>query len=387
MNILILSTSPFPDGNASSTYILNVCRTMIACGHKVTVIGCRRAVKTDFPLQGSYEGIKYLNFDTTAHNKVVMYIYNLYFEVYAKYILRRFKDIDIVFLFGGTAPVVKTVKRHCKRKNIKLGALDCEWYTKDCFAPGVSKRYVKGTVEYTPCVVKNADCAILISSLLTRHYSENGVRSVMIPNIVDLTDAKWNVRKTVSEHDKLKIAYAGVPSVGKDELGTVIKAIGELPEDKKNNTELHVYGPDKREMMSYLATQGINDIPPQVVYHGRQQQNVIPALLNECHYTVLIRRPSLRANAGFSTKMVESFAAGIPFIANVTGDIGAYLKDGENGIVVADESVLACRDAIIRAWDLLDNNEQMRNAAYHTAEENFDYRLYVDTMKEFLMKL
>ena len=384
MKILILSTAPFPDGNASSTYMLNVCRAMVACGHDVTVVGCRRAIKTEYPLNGEYEGIKYVNFDATAHNKLVMYVYNLYFEVYAKHILRKFKKTDVVFLFGGTVATAKAVKKYCHRKSIKFGGFNCEWYTEECFSSAVPKRHVKGTVGLIPYVAKNADAGILISSLLTNYFKDQGTHSVMIPNIVDLTDEKWNVKKDVDEPNKLKIAYAGVPGVGKDELGTVVKAIGEMPEELKEKTELHVYGPDVRGLLSYLKTQGIDEIPNYVVCHGRQKQDEIPMLLNKCHYTVLIRKPSLRTNAGFSTKMVESFAAGIPFIANITGDIATYLKDGENGIVVADESLEACRDALVRAWEMLDKNSEMRKAAYKTAAENFDYRLYKDAMKEFL---
>lgn len=386
MNIVILSTAPFPDGNASSTYLLNMCRTIVAAGHGVTVVGCRRTLKTEFPLNGEYEGIKYINFDANAHNKVVVYVYNLYFEVYAKYILRKLKNADAVFLFGTTVPVAKTVRTHCHRKKIKFAGFNCEWFTEDSFAKNVSKRHVQGTVGLIPYMAQNADAAILISSLLTDYFKAQGVHSVMIPNIVDLTDDKWNVRAEVKSQSKLKIAYAGVPGVGKDELGVAIKAIGAMPENLRDNTELHVYGSDENQMASYLKTQEIDILPPYVICHGRQKQDQIPALLNECHYTVLIRKPSLRTNAGFSTKMVESFAAGIPFIANITGDIATYLKDGENGIVVADESVEACRDALVRAWEMLDNNSRMREAAYKTAQDNFDYRLYVNDMKDFLEK-
>ena len=125
MNILILSTAPFPDGNASSTYILNVCRTMVACGHNVTVVGCRRTIKTEYPLNGEYEGIKYVNFDATAHNKLVMYVYNLHFEVYAKHILRKLEKPEVVFLYGGIESTAKAVIKYCHRRSIKFGGFNC----------------------------------------------------------------------------------------------------------------------------------------------------------------------------------------------------------------------------------------------------------------------
>ena len=239
-------------------------------------------------------------------------------------------------------------------------------------------------MDFNPYMAKNADMAILISSLLTDYFEANGVHSIMIPNIVDLSDKKWNVRKAKIDNDVLKIAYAGVPGVGKDELATVVKAILLLPDDKKSKTELHIYGSSADALKSYLCSQEVLEIPSFVVCHGRLMQEEIPARLNECHYTILIRKPSLRANAGFSTKMVESFAAGIPMIANITGDIGTYLKDGINGLIVDDESVQACSKALLAAWSYLDRNPIMREEALKTAANNFDYRQYCNEMSKFL---
>ena len=384
MRIAVITKAPFPDGNASSTYILNVCRVMERCGHHVTVLGCRRGLKTDYPIEGAFDGIEYVNFDSVRRGKVLTYLYDNFFERYAIHKLRRLGDQDVVFLYGGTVTVASALKRYCERKNMKFGAFECEWFTKDSFSSQVSQKHITDIVNLIPYAAKNADVAILISSYLTKYFLSCNVPSIMIPNIVDLADEKWNVRRSDVPCDKMKIAYAGIPGVGKDELGTVIKAIELLPEQLKEKVELHVYGPGDEEMMFYLKPQGVETLPSNVICHGRQKQDLIPECLNECHYTVLIRKPGQRANAGFSTKMVESFAAGIPFIANITGDIATYLKDGENGIVVADDSVEACRDALIRAWELLCKNTEMRAAAYKTAQDNFDYRLYVDTMRDFL---
>jgi glycosyltransferase involved in cell wall biosynthesis len=133
---------------------------------------------------------------------------------------------------------------------------------------------------------------------------------------------------------------------------------------------------DKRDVLAR--------IPNNVICHGRAKQIDIPRYINGCHYTVLIRKPSLRTNAGFSTKMVESFAAGVPMIANITGDIGSYLKNGVNGIVVEDDTVKACAEAIQKALNALDKNDDMRSCAFETAEIYFDYRKYINLMKGYL---
>ena len=384
MKVAIISKSAFPEGNASATYILNVSRVIKMCGNDVTVFGCYRGLQTSYPVEGSIEGINYHNFDAVEHSKISTYLYDNWFDRYAIKKLSKIKDLDAVLIYGGALSVAKAIRKYCLKKKILFGGIYCEWFDRNSYSAAVSPKYVEDMIGLIPYVARNSNIAITISSLLTDYFVNNCVHSVMIPNIVDLTDEKWNVKKHVEEQGKLKIAYAGVPGVGKDELGTVIKAMEILPETLQSKVELNVYGPDENEMMFYLNIQGVEKLPSNVICHGRQKQDQIPICLNECHYTVLIRKPGQRANAGFSTKMVESFAAGIPFIANITGDIATYLKDGENGIVVADESVEACRDALVRAWEMLDDNSRMREAAYKTAQDNFDYRLYVNVMKEFL---
>ena len=389
MNILILSRASFPEGNALSTYILNVCRTIVAAGHHVTVIGCRRDEKTSFPVTGEFEGIEYFNFDTQKHSKPIVYLFDKYWARYAVHMLSRFKKTDIAFLYGTTTSTAKIVFRYCKRHGIRYGAFNSEWYTPESFSKDQSPRYVADMTGLIPFNAEHADAAIQISTLLTNYFTEHHVKTVMIPNLVDLRDEKWNCRRDNIGTDVLKLAYAGVPGKGKDELSTVIEAIALLPEELKKRTELHIWGPDQKYLENYLDEKKglLQELSENLFIYGRAKQSEIPALINGCHFTVLIRKPSLRANAGFSTKMVESFAAGVPFMANLTGDIGTYLKDGVNGIVVREETPAACAETIKRAHELLSQNPQMRKAALQTAETEFDFHKYTAAMKTFLQNI
>ena len=389
MNILVVSRAPFPDGNAASTYILNVCRTIKSAGHNVTVIGCRRGGQTDFAVNGELEGIKYVNFDTTKHPKVLVYLFDNYWERYALHMLSRFKKTDIVFLYGGKKRDAEAVCRYCKRHGIKYGAFNSEWFMPESFSKDISRKYVEEMTSLIPFNAENADVAIQISTLLTNYFKEHNVKTIMVPNLVDLRDKKWDCRCEKAAGDKLKLAYAGIPDVGKDELVTVIEAIALLPENLKKRTELHIWGANRQNMETHLGDRKglLQELSGNIFIYGRAKQSDIPRLINDCHFTVLIRKPSLRTNAGFSTKMVESFAAGVPVMANLTGDIGSFLKDGINGIVVRDESTEACMEAIKKAHELLENNPQMRKSALQTAETEFDFHKYNDAMKQFLQDI
>lgn len=389
MNIVILTPSPFPDGNAASTYVLNCCRVMTACGHHVTVIGCRRGLQTPYPARGTFEGIDYINFETEKHPKPLVYLFDKVWYGYELYRLSRLKNTDIAFLYGQTKTASDKIHRYCKKRGIKFGAFNCEWYSPESFGSGIAPRRVRDMVDLIPFNAEHADVAIQISTLLTSYFEEHHVKTIMLPNMVDLQDKKWDCRIENAGTSKLKLAYAGVPGVGKDELGVVIEAMCLLPEPCRSRTELHIWGLDTAGVEAYMGEKGglLRDLAGCVVCHGRANQADVPRLINECHYTVLIRKPSLRTNAGFSTKMVESFAAGVPVMANLTGDIGDYLKDGINGIVVQDDSVQACAVAIERAFTMLDKNPSMRVHARKTAEDVFEYHNFINQTDAFFQRI
>lgn len=385
MNIVILSQAPFPDGNAASTYVLNCCRVMTACGHHVTVIGCRRGLQTVYPARGSCEGIDYITFEMARHIKPLVYLLDKAWYRYELYCLSRLKKTDIVFLYGQDKTSAKAVHRYCKTHGMKFGAFNCEWYSADNFGAEINPRRVCDKVDLIPFNAEHADVAIQISTLLTRYFEEHHVKTIMLPNMVDLRDKKWDCRKENAGAEKLKLAYAGVPGVGKDELGVVIEAMCLLPEACQSRTELHIWGLDTVGVEAYMGEKRdlLRKLSGGVVCHGRAKQEDVPRLINKCHYTVLIRKPSRRANAGFSTKMVESFAAGVPVIANLTGDIGDYLKDGVNGIIVQDDSAQSCAAAIEKAFAMLDKNPAMRVQARKTAENVFEYHNYISRADTF----
>ena len=389
MNILILSRASFPEGNALSTYILNVCRTIVAAGHKVTVIGCCHGNKVDFPSKGSYDGIDYINFDIDKQPKFVAYLFYKYWSRYALHMLSLFKKTDIAFLYGEKKSTAEAVFKYCKRHDILYGAFNCEWYEPESFPESMGRKMIEDMTGLIPFNAEHADVAIQISTLLTNYFKEHNVKTIMVPNLVDLSDKKWDCRCEKVVGDKLKLAYAGVPGVGKDELATVIEAMDLLPDDLKGRTELHIWGANQRDMETHLGDRKelLQKLSDNIFIYGRAKQSELPRLINGCHFTVLIRKPSLRANAGFSTKMVESFAAGVPVMANLTGDIGSFLKDGVNGIVVRNESTDACVEAIKKAHELLAKNPQMRKAALETAENEFDFHKYNDKMRTFLQNV
>ena len=121
-----------------------------------------------------------------------------------------------------------------------------------------------------------------------------------------------------------------------------------------------------------------------VVVHGRVPQNEIQKILMEADYLLFLRPKRRSSDAGFPTKLGESFAVGTPVITNNTGDIGIYLKDGENGYLVKNMDYDSIRTVLYRALDYKKNSPNMRKEARFTAENYFDFRVYENQIKQLL---
>jgi len=188
-------------------------------------------------------------------------------------------------------------------------------------------------------IIKNT---IVISKFLKKYYLSKDCNVLLIPPTVDLGNNKWNFidNKTEDEFsDGVRLVYAGIPGK-KDVLYSVILAIKVL-RDQGVNIYLDLIGPSRNDVLRCIEGNEslLVGVEKYLNIRGRVDQSIVPSLLKEADFSVLLRPPRRSSNAGFSTKLVESMASGVPVIVNLTGDIGDYVRDGVEGIVVDDESV------------------------------------------------
>jgi glycosyltransferase involved in cell wall biosynthesis len=98
-----------------------------------------------------------------------------------------------------------------------------------------------------------------------------------------------------------------------------------------------------------------------------------------------VRYPEHCANAGFSTKFCESLASGTPIIANLTSDMGHYLRNGVEGLVCSDHSVEELAETLRTALRMgPTQRDLMRRAARECALRSFDFRAYSGVLGTFL---
>ena len=187
--------------------------------------------------------------------------------------------------------------------------------------------------------------------------------------------------------DKTVFLYAGSPGK-KDYLAEIIKGFSLLPQELLTRVELQLLGISKEQLATLCGVEesAVEYMGNSLVCLGRVPREEVLNRLAAADFTVLLRSETQRyAKAGFPTKAVESLSTATPIITNLTSDLGLYLKDGYNSIIVSDCLPTAFSKAVEKAITLTaSEKKQMYSNARKTAEEHFDYKLYGKTLEKII---
>lgn len=287
-----------------------------------------------------------------------------------------------VLLYGGQAPYGIRLRRWCRRHRVPLIADVVEWYSPRQLRYGVlgpSHASAQVALRY---VYPRCDGVIAVSSYLERYYRHRGNKVLRVPPTLDVRGLAPSGARAAGVADRrhLVVAYAGSPG-RKDLIGTIMRAVG-VAHGAGVDIELHVLGPTPQQLRALLGGQSP---PPGVRVLGSVPQQEVPRIIQQADFTVLLREPARFAQAGFSTKFCESLACGTPVIANLTGDIGMYLRDQVTGLVCPDHSVRGLSQVLLDAAALSGpQRTRMSQAARACALASFDFRVHADSLGAFL---
>ena len=161
----------------------------------------------------------------------------------------------------------------------------------------------------------------------------------------------------------IKVVYAGSPAK-KDYLKECIIAFGNLTNKERERMEFHIYGADENYVEDCLSEKQI----PEIVAHGRVAREDVTRALAMSDFSILLRPANERyTKAGFPTKSVEAMMNGCAMICNLTSDLGMYLKDEKNSIIVENCSSEAMTQALRKVIKL---NRQEINEVKENAAQN-----------------
>lgn len=369
--VLIVTDLPFPKGSAMASRIVSFCHMLNDLNYKVHVI-TGKTENDEHIIDDSYS---YSFVKSNRSYGLQSYLGN---ENLAKAVDAYLNENEVEFVFTTSLNMnFKKIFDVIKKHNKKLILEQCEWYDPSSFRFGkLDIRYINFLINIKHRYLK-VDGVISISRLLDKYYKENGINSIRIPSILDVKNTQYSIRKI---DNTIKLIYTGNASNSKELLEPILIALNDRKYRKLFTFD--IYGLNKEQLLKNIKNNK-ELIGENINVHGFVKQELIENKIKEADYQMFIRPYRKSSNAGFPTKLCESMSVGTPVICNDTGDIGLYLKDGVNGFVIKGKNSFDIKETFDKILALKDYS-QIRREARITAEKSFDYRIYMNDVKELI---
>lgn len=202
----------------------------------------------------------------------------------------------------------------------------------------------------------------------------------ILPTIID-SERFQNIRRCPA--DPPFLCYMGNMELSKDNVDNIIRAFA-LVAEKYPDIQLRLYGtPTPRDLELLRTLVERLKLSSRVVFGGRVGYQQVPRVLAEARVLVSSQPATRRAEGGFPTKLGEYLQTGVPVLLTEVGEIGSYIRDGENGFLAPPDDPAAYA---ARLSDILDDYD----AALRIAEagrrfvRQFNCGIVGEKFKDFL---
>lgn len=385
---VIVTGDKYPDENAGAVRTHSFAKVFSELGFSPCVIGMGRSTSFQW---SEYDGISYCSLRYDRKNRVSRILGRALFGHNLKKVLNssELSEIGGILYVSGGIIALRYVKRLSRRYAIPLYFDSVEWYSPSEFKMGkMSPAYVANNRLNTHSVDRKFR-VFAISAFLEEHFRSRGIPTIRIPVIMDVQKMPFREANDEStESEKIRMIYAGSPG-RKDRLCEMVEAIGLLSPEERRRIEFHIVGLTSDGYAKIYGEVPPSELAESIVFEGRKPRHEVIRQVADSDFAFLLRPPEERyAKAGFPTKAVESLSVGTPMLCNFSSDLSAYLKGGENSVIIDNCTADACYQALKRILGLSrEQMNRMRAEARRTAEENFDWRKYTSAVEKFMLKM
>ena len=319
MYVLMVVPSNFPNGDAGAVRDMAFANIYQVLGYKVFLIGAGRGAR-----EGYYQGVRYYSMyrqANTLKDHLIKFLSssNDYMTLINKIIEENGKP-EVIHINSIPESAIGKLIYISKKNDIPLLHDSTEWYSPCEFSRGkLDKAYILKD-RLNRKVIRNPIKVIGISSYLTEHFQQRGLKAVRIPVIMDVK----NTETSVNTDEKVKLIYAGSPAK-KDYLKEIVLGVTLLSEENQKKLELHILGATDEQIRRLTQ---LEKLPDCIKPYGRVPREKVEEVMLQMDFSVLLRPSGERyAKAGFPTKSVEAMSHGVAMICNISSDLGMYLKD------------------------------------------------------------
>lgn len=382
-NIVYYGNVLYPDKDAASHRTIGNAKALRELGYKVTLIGtkkgeCRPVLET----KESYAGFDIFYFpDPQNAAQWRDYLFGL---KPLEDVIASQSKVDAVILYNHPSVSTNNILQFCHKHGIKVYADCTEWF--DPKSLSVHSLIKKIDTWYRMRIInKKLDGIITISSFLQEYYSKNGCRTICVPPLIDLSDAKWDCTGYImngSMDDYISLCYVGNPGAGtKDKLNYILMSLNQLLEMNSDiKLQMNIAGMTVQQYREIFK-----DDPNRYTFakfHGMKSNAEALSIIKKSDFSIFLRENNLICKAGFPTKFSESIACGTPVLTNITSDLGKYLNEGKNGFILDLSSERSLASSLEKAL-LTPRNKINSMKRYCRDEKTFDYHLFIKELSTF----
>lgn len=371
----------FPEGGAAARRILGNSLSLAEAGYQVLILSGQKADDDSVWPMGNNIFLASTNErDAEGLPNVLRFMkYALMGAKSRRWLERLGARPAAVILYSGYTPYLLQLGSWRRRNRTPLIFDAVEWYTAASPLSFTMSPYL-WQIEFAMRVLtRRVDGVIAISRYLEDWYRGAGLPVVRIPPTLNIAGVAPGPG---SDGDRLSLIYAGAPGSGKDQLDEIVRAVA-MVDPEGHRLVLNIYGPTAGEVMRLPSMR--RKASAAIEAHGPVSHARALDAIGRADFSVLMRRPGRVATAGFSTKVVESMAAGTPVIANLTGDLGEHLIDGVNSLVCDGYHAEPLVATLNRALALgHEERQDMRAAARRAAAAGFDHRVHIAALSRLV---
>lgn len=377
MYVLMAVPSDFPNGDAGSVRDMAFASIFEELGYQVFLIGAGKNKKT-----GKINKIQFFSVYQEArssfdHLRRFLHGKAAYMTL-TKKIIEENGLPSVIYVNHISHGALEKLRIIAKKNNIPIVHDSTEWYSPCEFVHGKwDKQYILKD-RLNRKIIRNPIKVIGISRYLTEYFQSRGLQAVRIPVIMDVI----NSNISVSTGEIVKLIYAGSPA-NKDYLKEMVIGTTLLSENERERLEFHILGASDQQIKSLT---GLQALPACIKVYGRVPREKVEEVMLQMDFSVLLRPSGERyTKAGFPTKSVEAMSHGVAMICNISSDLGMYLKDGKNAIVVDGYNEKSFAESLKRVLSM--NRTEIDAIKYNArqlAEKDFDYRNWIITVSNLI---
>jgi glycosyltransferase involved in cell wall biosynthesis len=393
--VIIIGEFPFPYGTAASNNLRGHCRALRTAGFSVGLLPRSDDTGEEAEAEKSYGEMPYWQVGNSPPEPRNFRLLRCYLSLDDHRINwlrgRGLAGVKAVIAYPGIVGVsafLLRLRHLCARHSIPILSLVVEWHDSWYIRGKYRLLTIGDTALQVRAVNRLLNGTICISTYLRNYYARKGQRAICIPPLLDLSEPKWQVSSGYEQSDsdrRLRLLFCGSPDRDRHDL--MLRAVLKM-RHTGHDINIEYLGSTRNELAKLLGNDDdlLNRLGNGVHFHGRVPEDQVARVMRSASFGVLLRDDARWSKSCFPSRVPEFSALGVPMLCNLSSDLGSYLKDGQNAIVVPDVTVEGFCSALQKALRLsADAFHSMRGQAKEMAR-SFDAVAYAQSYRDLLQQ-